>query len=82
MTPSFDRMGGKRSLRAHAKEASSHIRNAVCSIGFTDQLVLVTQTFGVVLSLQEPPATPLDRVTTALSLVSHGFQLYRTLKDS
>lgn len=82
MTPSFDRMGSKRSLRARAKEASSHIRDAVCSIGFTDQVALVTQTFGVVLSLQEPPATHLDRVTTVLSLISHGFQLYRTLKDS
>lgn len=82
MTPSFDRMGGKRSLRACAKEASSHFRGAVCSIGFTDQVALVTQTFGVVLSLQEPPVTSLDRVTAVLSLISHGFQLYQTLKDS
>ncbi|MFB7972277.1 hypothetical protein ACH4KN_23695 [Streptomyces sp. NPDC017546] len=82
MTPSFDRMGGKRSLRARAKEASSRLRDAVCSIGFTDQVALVTQTFGVVLSLQDPPVTPLDRVTAVLSLISHGFQLYRTLKDS
>ncbi|MEU3051710.1 hypothetical protein [Streptomyces griseus] len=82
MTPSFDRMGGKRSLRARAKEASSRLRDAVCSIGFTDQVALVTQTFDVVLSLQQPPVTPLDRVTTVLSLISHGFQLYRTLKDS
>lgn len=82
MTPSFDRMGGKRSLRARAKEASSRLRGAVCSIGFTDQVALVTQTFGVVLSLQEPTVTPLDRVTAVLSVISHGFQLYRTLKDS
>ncbi|MFF2534480.1 hypothetical protein [Streptomyces cyaneofuscatus] len=82
MTHSFDRMGGKRSLRARAKEASSHLRDAVCSICFTDQLALVTQTFGVVQSLQEPPATPLDHVTAVLSLISHGYQLYRTLKDS
>ncbi|MFE1887237.1 hypothetical protein [Streptomyces microflavus] len=82
MTPSFDRMSGKRSLRARAKEASSHLRDAVCLICLTDQVALVTQTFGVVLSLQEPPVTPADRVTAVLNLISHGFQLYRTLKDS
>lgn len=82
MTPSFDRMGGKRSLHARAKEASSHLRDTVCSICFTDQVALVTQTIGVVLSLQEPPATHCDRVTAVLSLISHGYQLYRTLKDS
>ncbi|MFJ4918496.1 hypothetical protein [Streptomyces sp. NPDC088725] len=82
MTPSFDRMGGKRSMRARAKEASSHLRGAICSICLTNQLAVVTQTFGVVLSLQEPPATPLDHVTVALNLISHGYQLYRMLKDS
>ncbi|MYT99863.1 MULTISPECIES: hypothetical protein [unclassified Streptomyces] len=82
MTPSFDRMGGKRNVRAHAKEASSHLRDAVCSICFTDQVALVAQTVGVVLSLQEPPVTPFDRVTAVLSLISHSYQLYRTLKSS
>lgn len=82
MTPSFDRTGGKRSMRARAKEASSHLQDAVCSICLTSQLALVAQTFGVVLSLQEPPATPLDHVTAALNLISQGYQLYRTLNDS
>lgn len=81
MTPPFDRMSGKLSLRARAKEASSRLRDAVYSIGFTDQVAVVTQTFGVVLSLQEPPLTLLDRVTAVLNLISHGFQLYRTFKD-
>ncbi|WP_256076997.1 MULTISPECIES: hypothetical protein [unclassified Streptomyces] len=42
---------------------------------------MVTQTLGAVLSLQEPPASPVDRVTAVLSLMSHGYQLYRTLKN-
>ncbi|MGW4883420.1 hypothetical protein [Streptomyces murinus] len=82
MTPSFDRKGGKRNVRARVKEASSHLRDAVCPICSTNQVATVMQTFGVVLSLQEPPTSSVDHVTAALSLVSHGYQLYRTLKES
>ncbi|WP_018569511.1 hypothetical protein [Streptomyces sp. PsTaAH-124] len=78
MTSSFDRMGG---MRARAKEASSHLGNALRPTCLTDQLIAVAQMFGVALSLQEPPATPLDCVTAALNLISHGYQLYRMLKD-
>ncbi|GAA2968548.1 MULTISPECIES: hypothetical protein [Streptomyces] len=81
MTPSSDRVRDKRSKRAREKEASSHLRDTVCSICLTDQWLMVTQTLGVVLSLQEPPASPVDRFTAVLSLMSHGYQLYRTLKN-
>ncbi|MEU5083703.1 MULTISPECIES: hypothetical protein [Streptomyces] len=82
MTPSFDRKGGKLSVPARAKEASSRLRDVVCSICLTDQVALVAQTFGVVLSLQEPPASSEDHITAVLSLITHGYQLYRTLKES
>ncbi|MFJ6985651.1 MULTISPECIES: hypothetical protein [unclassified Streptomyces] len=82
MTPSSDRKGGKRSMRARAKEASSRLGDAIDSICLIDQAALVTQTFGVFLSLQTPHSSPLDHVTAALNLMAQVCQLYRTLKDS
>ncbi|MEU5794281.1 hypothetical protein ABZ800_12250 [Streptomyces sp. NPDC047813] len=82
MTSPFDRKGGKLSLAARAKEASSRLRDAVCSTCLNDQVALVAQTFGAVLAMQEPPASSDDHITVVLSLISHGYQLYRTLKES
>ncbi|MFD7537608.1 hypothetical protein [Streptomyces sp. NPDC059819] len=77
MTPSFDRTGGKLCMRARAKEASSRLRAAVCSIWFANQLVLATQSVDAIQRMQQVPASRTEYVTITLSLLSHCYQLYR-----
>ncbi|GAA5048285.1 hypothetical protein [Streptomyces similanensis] len=82
MTPSFARIGAKRSVRARAQEASSRLQRGFCSVCLTHQMDLVTQMYGVVLSLREPPASSVDHITAVLNLISYGYQLYRGFKES
>ncbi|MEU6481175.1 hypothetical protein ABZ858_30740 [Streptomyces sp. NPDC047017] len=81
MTSSSDRIGGERSTFARAREASSHLRDAACSICLTHRLAVVTQAIGTALPLREPSASSADYITVALSLASQGYQLYRLLKN-